>query len=323
VIVEKRKHIEYEPTTFDLQFAADTAPAESQIEELMRAWLEARETKPFCGSGCHLTWLNVKQIGGGMIHVAVEWLCDECMDVLFPALAERFPSIERIYVGSDPEEDTPLMIPDTWLVFPGRRVTLDGGRVETVDGFEIASRAVTVREMREFCSATGYHTSGQRHRRGERDEGVNTWTSSYDANIYLELVAPTARETAAAECLSYFDAVEFCSWAGCRLPTEAEYLVAATIDDDVHERLPEPEQMYEWFRAGRILAFPQKAITQTQVGDKIVCRHGPQVVKRDGWDQDNRRLVDRDQPAGRIYRTRSPVNPIPPENSIRSGKSDK
>ncbi|HEV8071981.1 MAG TPA: SUMF1/EgtB/PvdO family nonheme iron enzyme [Planctomycetaceae bacterium] len=295
MIVEKADTIDYEPLAFELTPTSGTALSRAEVEAFLEGWLNRRDDQPVCDFGCPYKYLGVSEGIRGRVEVAIEWLCDPCMEVLFPALEARFGNIERIYVGYEPQAFVQPPPPPATIAFPARTVTYEDGRREEVASFTIANSDVTVAEMEKFCAATGYVTSAER-----RSQGDDTFRD----NAYLRVQEEGQRDIYPAWFLSYDDAAAYCAWAGYRLPTEGEFFVAALIDDEEHDARPEAQVVRQLCANGGIMSLSGSVITDTRVDDLIVVRNGPRVVKDRFWNRGNppRRLVSKAEPVGIIMR---------------------
>jgi hypothetical protein len=268
----------------------------------VHTWFRKRTTHAFCQTGCREKFVDVKKLPDGALLVSAESVCPDCLKVLIAGLGENFTDIERARIGFAPEETeaTPEPVPVNVVAFKGRIVTFEDGRTEAVADFQILNAAVTVGEMQKFCDQTGYVTSAER--RGPDELGVY---DTFKQNGFLHVLEPAIHPLQEAEYLSYNDAVAFCTWSGHRLLTEGEYFVGAQFDDRVHPREPNHKDVVRAFDTGKIACFANSGgvITQTRVGDQIVVRFGPTVVKSPDWASDfNRELVGPDHPAGLIVR---------------------
>ena len=170
-----------------------------------------------------------------------------------------------------------------------------------LEPFQLASRAVTNGEYREFVLANGY--GEPRHWLADgwasvQQEGWSRplyWSEELDSEFTLG--GRRALDPAAPVChVSYYEAEAFARWAGARLPTEAEWeCVAATMpragnfadSDLLHPAPAQDDQLqlfgdvWEW-TASAYSAYPGFRAAAGAVGEyngKFMCN---QLVLRGG-----------------------------------------
>lgn len=291
MILQKHDPIDFEPSKVRIVMPTGSHLAAGDVRSYVDKWLSDRNANPVCQSDCRRKFLHVHQISNETIEVLIQWLCDQCMDVLFADLAQKFPRIERIELGS-PAIPLDHKGSERSVCFDGRTVTFEDGRTEAVGSFTISCGPVSVGQIRQFCAETKYLTSAEQLR----------LLHNYENNPFVAYLSAEDRSKAGARLLSYLDAQNYCAWAKVRLPTEGEYFVAALVDDAVHDA--SPDRVRELFLSGAVVDFAELVITSTVIDDRVVCRAGPHVVKTTGWEKrisGNRYLFEKNKPSGQIF----------------------
>jgi hypothetical protein len=209
-----------------------------------------------------------------------KWFPEEWFDPLAQALAAEVPALHLLEIGQDYEP--PFRDDEAFIHVPHKVVAFEDGSTVQVQPFEIARYTVSIAQFSRFVEATNYKTIAEQG----NDE------QTFRDNQFVSDVPMHKRDGLPAFYLSYLDAAAYCEWAKVRLPTEAEWLAAALIDDRIHDQ-SEVYRIYTELRSRpEALDIDWEEMTGTVVeGRLVVLRSGPRLVRSS--EDLNRRHVRR------------------------------
>lgn len=247
-----------------------------QVREALQNALSGRDNRKECQ--CFQQYIDISQRGPNEVRVLCEWLCAVCLPKVLGEIEKNVPQAERFELGLLPKPDP---FKSRLLLIAAKRVLFENGQQVFVQEFSISLREITVREFSTFCKGSQFKTVAEK-------QGS---MSTYQSNFGLRDFSTEAKLDRAATYLSFDDAQAYCKWAGKRLPTEAEFLAAALLDNEIRKTYdPETEQMVRLLLAeGKLPSFVGANITSTVAdNDSIVMRSGPKYVREIGWEAEER-----------------------------------
>jgi formylglycine-generating enzyme required for sulfatase activity len=147
-------------------------------------------------------------------------------------------------------------------------------------GFEIARAETTIGQFRRFAQATGLVTQAERGGGGQVYEAG--WVTKAGWTWRAPFGNPKVHDDEPAVHVTFDEAMAFCRWAGGRLPTDAEWLLAAYT-----EQRPEPPAP---FVRGRAYPYPtgESPAGAQCLGDcgaeaaQRAVRHGARLLRGEG-----------------------------------------
>jgi formylglycine-generating enzyme required for sulfatase activity len=136
--------------------------------------------------------------------------------------------------------------------------------------FHIARLPVTVAQFRHFVVATHYRTTAEKMG-WAADWTGSTWQRKIDT-YWEHPHGPNshAQDDHPVTCISWYDAIEFCTWALVRLPSEAEWEKAGGYDTR-----SQVKYIYPW---GNELPDKTRCNFDMQIGDTTSVKRYPPGV---------------------------------------------
>ncbi len=267
----------------------------SLLDQLIRQWYASTGRENLCD--CFLTSLDVFQAddGDGTVTAWIEWCCKHCLPCLLGLIESQFPEFSACIVGysgsANTQDETHNM--NKYIDHVIREIVLENGKVVSVPPFEIARLPVTNKEFATFARETSYQTSAER---------LGSNEVYYKNDMILGFDQATV-DKISVTCVSYKDAINYCKWANVRLPSEAEWLAASILvdelyDDESFQKLFGRDHRFSLLDRPTALQNLSQEITATLSDDgSVVVRTGPRYVRMVDWEKQlsrHRWLVDQD-----------------------------
>jgi hypothetical protein len=251
------------------------------IKQFLGVWLEA-QVRALHYSGPRPRIELEDASNSRVLRLRFEWLPQDWFEPLARALEAKVSSLWLLEMGEDFE--VAYRDDKAFIDVCQRLVDFEDGSRMEVQPFRIAKYPVSIAQFRRFGLKTGYKTTAEQR---------NSDNTFYD-NIFISDIPLGKRDPLPALCVSYLDAASYCDWARARLPTEAEWLAAAVIDDTICE-----EHQYYQLRStlrerANALIIDYREITGTVVDGRLaVLRARPYLIRTRGdlTRLKNRRLV--------------------------------
>ena len=142
--------------------------------------------------------------------------------------------------------------------------------------FTIRRYNVTIKEYMEFQADTGYKLVAEAE--GDFDSLYELYTTVYQ-------MSDSELKNTSVQYVSHKDAVEYCKWKNCRLPTEGEWLAASILDWNVIAESEYNKYCEDVYNNPERFVMVEYDITENKQNGKMVpvIRRGPRYYLHNDW----------------------------------------
>jgi hypothetical protein len=233
-----------------------------------------------------LEYYIAKVTSNGTVAVHVEWLCEKSIEIFANYIRKNGTNINQLIIGDEIGETLSteqIELKIHFIKVPEKLIYTETQTNIRVPSFEISKYPITVGQYKKFTNATDYKTTNER-------KGCYL---TYFNNDFLIGMSLKEKESTAASCISYNDAIEYCKWAGVRLPSDHEWLSAAVLDwkieykdDDITEELIQKNISKPLALQRLSSEWIGEYITKS---DSAYVREGPVYLLEKGWKKPKQR----------------------------------
>jgi len=287
------RYVDWEPLHMRFRVRPNSAEYVSKIDALMKKWNSHRNAKQHI-CACHFKSLLVKEgKESGTVDVWEESMCEVCLHSLLDFFERECSIVKSIEIGYAEEESQGASSSNTdeCVLVHDKRVEFEDGHFENVSQFAICRFPVSRQQFDEFERRTGYKATSA---------GNETCAKKSENNLIMQGQIESASQP--MNCISYCDAIAYCTWRLARMPTEAEWLAASIVDERIYDRHRDRHLLRD--STGRLIAAAHKDAlqslgrewTSSEHGlDSAIVRSGPQYVRTQSWRSDaNREIIRKD-----------------------------
>ncbi|QNN24377.1 formylglycine-generating enzyme family protein [Planctomycetales bacterium ZRK34] len=275
--------VDWEPLVIRLIPKSDCQGFRSRVERWLIEWANRLRSQIAEVSSLEIFIFPLDAHGGAKI--GIEGITENALEDLLGLISEYKDEIARVQIGYASEEikgSAERSDATRFVTIIDKTIWPHSNHEVRVEAFTIGKRPVTVAQFAAFAKETGYRSTN------EQKGSVGT----YNSNDQLAGMVEEERLTSPAFCVSYLDAIAYCEWTGCRLPTEAEWLAGFVLDwkesdedisqdiwDEVRRR---PDALED--------ANPEWTAEHDTVKNLALVRYGPHYLLEPGWADVPQRL---------------------------------